>query len=252
MIPAAVGFQCPECVRAARSERTAPRTVFGGRVSGGATVTLTLIGANIVAYILERIGGQEFLLRYALVGLALDPFSGSVVGVATGEWWRLLTAAFLHSPGSILHILFNMYALYVLGPPLESVLGRARFLILYLVAALGGSAASYAFSPLGSISVGASGAIFGLFAAWIIAARRLHADARPMWILLAINLAISFFGAQIDWRAHLGGLVAGAAVTAAMVAAPRGAARTAVQFGGAGATLLVVAVIVAWRTATLT
>jgi membrane associated rhomboid family serine protease len=172
--------------------------------------------------------------------------------VATGQWWRLFTAAFLHSPGSILHILFNMYALYVLGPPLEAVLGRARFLALYLVAALGGSAASYAFSSPAAVSVGASGAIFGLFAAWIIAARRLNADARAMWVLLAINLAISFLGSQIDWRAHLGGLAAGAAVTAAMTYAPRGAARTGVQVTGTALTVVAAVALVAWRTAVLT
>jgi membrane associated rhomboid family serine protease len=251
MVPAAVGFQCPECVQAGQGARTAPRTIFGGRVSGGAAVTFTLIALNVLAYIAERFGGTDFLLRFALVGLVMDPTTGEPVGVATGQWWRLLTAAFLHSPGSILHILFNMSALSVLGPPLEGVLGRARFLTLYLVAAFGGSAASYAFSSPFAVSVGASGAIFGLFAAWIITARRLKADARGMWVLLAINLVISFLGSQIDWRAHLGGLAAGAAVTAAMAFAPRGRARTQVQVTGTVATVLAAAALVVWRTGVL-
>lgn len=251
MIPAAVGFQCPECVRAGQAAQTAPRTLFGGRISGGASVSLTLIGINVVVYILERVLGTSFVVQFAMVGLARDPVSGSIIGVADGEWWRLVTAAFLHSPGSILHILFNMYALYILGPPLERVLGRARFVSLYLVAALGGSAASYAFSLPSATSVGASGAIFGLFAAWIVAARRMQVDARPMWVLLAINLVISFVGAQIDWRAHLGGLAAGALVTATMVYARPGPRRTAMQAVGPVLALAGVVLLVVWRTSTL-
>ena len=108
-----------------------------------------------------------------------------------GEWWRLFTSAFLH--GSFIHIAFNMYVLFFLGPTLERILGHARFTVLYLLAALGGSVASYWFSDLGTVSVGASGAIFGLMGALIVAGRRMRYDISQVLLLLAINVAIGFF-----------------------------------------------------------
>jgi membrane associated rhomboid family serine protease len=252
MSPASVGFQCPECVREGSRTQRQARTVFGGRVATGATVTLTLIGINVVVYVLELALGTPFLTKFALIGLAQDPTTGEVVGVADGEWWRLITATFLHDPNSFLHILFNMYALYVLGPPIENLVGHARFLVLYLVSAVGGTAASYAFSAPNSPSVGASGAIFGLFAAWIIFARKQRLDARPMLVLLAINLVLSFVLTGIDWRGHLGGLVSGAAVAAVIAYTPRGPRRTTWQALGTGAVLVVVLLLDVWRTVSLT
>lgn len=250
MVPASVGFQCPECVREGNSTQRAPRTAFGGRLTSAARVTMVLIALNAVMYVAELALGRAFVNDLALVGLAREGFLGPVIGVADGEWWRLVTATFLHDPGSLLHILFNMYALYVLGPPLEAMLGHARFLTLYLLSALGGTAASYAFSAPNSSSVGASGAIFGLFAAWIVLARKQRLDARPMLVLLGINLVLGFVLAGIDWRGHLGGMVTGAAVAAIMAYAPR-ARRTAWQVAGAVAVLAVVVLVDLWRTASL-
>ncbi|MFM8895039.1 MAG: rhomboid family intramembrane serine protease [Actinomycetales bacterium] len=151
-----------------------------------------------------------------------------------GAWWLLLTSAFLH--GSFLHIAFNMYVLFALGPTLERLLGHGRYLALYLIAALGGGVASFWFSSVNSVSVGASGAIFGLMGALVVAGRRLRYDIRQVLILLGINLVIGVIAPGVDWRAHLGGLVTGAAVAAVFVLAPR-AHRLAWQLLGIGAIL---------------
>ncbi|MDQ3538666.1 MAG: rhomboid family intramembrane serine protease [Actinomycetota bacterium] len=135
--------------------------------------------------------------------------------VAQGQWWRLLTAAFFHDQSSIAHIAFNMWALYVFGPQLEREVGSAAFLALYVAAALGGGAAFYLLAPNG-IAVGASGAIFGLFGAWLAASYRRRrtpagaASLRQLLVLLGINMALAFApGFNIAWQAHAGGLVAG-------------------------------------------
>jgi membrane associated rhomboid family serine protease len=130
--------------------------------------------------------------------------------IAQGEWWRLLTSTLLH--GSFLHLLFNMYALYWLGPQLERSLGHVRFAALYILSALGGSVASYWFSDLNTISVGASGAIFGLITATIVIGRQMRIDVSQLVVLLGVNVVIGFAQPGIDWRAHFGGAVTGAAV----------------------------------------
>lgn len=211
MTPAAVGFQCPECVQGGQATVREARTPFGGRMVAQAKVTWTLIGINLAVFLLQ-------------LGLGINAMAGDwgmwPVGVAVGgEWWRLITSAFLH--GSILHIAFNMYVLFVLGPTLERIFGHVRYLALYVLAALGGSVASYWFSDLRTVSVGASGAIFGLMGALIVAGRRLRYDVTQVLILLAINVVIGFVAPGIDWRAHLGGLVVGAIVAAILAYAPQ-------------------------------
>lgn len=160
-------------------------------------VTRAIIGANIAVYIANFILG---------IGGA-ESFGMIPVMIADGQWYRLITAAFLH--GSFLHIGFNMYALYYLGPDLERFFGRARFTVIYFVAALGGGVASYYFSDVNTVSVGASGAIFGLMAASIALGHEVHADIRQYISLFAINVMIGFMSPGIDWRAHLGGAIAG-------------------------------------------
>jgi hypothetical protein len=130
--------------------------------------------------------------------------------IAQGQWWRLLTSTVLHS--GILHLLFNMYALYWLGPQLESMLGQMRFTALYVLSALGGSIASYWFSDLNTVSVGASGAIFGLITATIVIGREMRSDVSQLVVLLGLNVVIGFWQPGIDWRAHFGGAVVGATV----------------------------------------
>jgi len=168
------------------------------------------------------------------------------VGVAAnGEWWRLLTSAFLH--GSILHLVFNMYVLFAFGPTLERILGHWRFVVLFLISALGGSVASYVFSDVRTVSVGASGAIFGLMGALVIAGRRLRFDITQVLVLIGINVAIGFFSAGTDWRAHLGGLATGAAMAVVLIL-PERRHRTLVQVLGTVVVLAVLVGVAVWRT----
>jgi membrane associated rhomboid family serine protease len=251
MIDASVGFQCPECVREGNQGVRRARTVFGGRATADpGYASKALIGINAVAFLVQTVVGQQVDQRFWLIaGPAFDPLLGESVGVADGEVYRLLTAAFLH--GSILHIALNMYALFLFGPPLEAALGRTRFTALYLISALGGSAASYAFSSPLRPSLGASGAVFGLLGAFLVLNRRLGRDTSGVLVFLGINLAFGFIAANIDWRAHLGGLFAGLLCAAALVYAPA-KHRSLVQVVGLVCVLIAVLVVVAWRTAQLT
>ena len=181
MTAAAVGYQCPECVRAGAAQTRSARTVFGGSFSRDGAVSYTIIGLCVGLYVLVGWLG-------ALGGLSRWGMQPVLIAVQ-GEWFRLVSSMFLHV--GLLHLAFNMYVLYLLGPPLERVLGHGRFLTLFLLSGLGGSVASYAFSPLTTLSVGASGAIFGLMAAWIVVARRLNRDAGQVIVLLAINVALA-------------------------------------------------------------
>ncbi len=238
---AAVGHQCPDCVAAAAAAAAPVRTAFGGvDRGGGPVVSYTLIAVNLAVFVLQM--GNR-----ALQGkLALWPVV--VAGLTSGhqEYYRLISSAFAH--GGILHIAFNMYALYILGPPMERHLGRLRFAALYLLSALGGSVVVYLFSPLNAATVGASGAIFGLFGATLVASRRLNLDVRWLVGLIVVNLAITFTVPGISWQGHIGGLVTGAAVAAVYVYAPR-ARRTLVQAGFSAVLLAVFAALIAWRTA---
>lgn len=241
MIPAPVGFQCPECVNGAARQMRQPTTIAGAQVIAKPLVTYTLIGITAAAFVLQMLIG-------------IDQVAGSygmwpVAVAVNGEWYRLITAAFLH--GSILHIAFNMYVLFALGPTLERILGHVRYLVLYLAAALGGSIASYAFSDMRTLSVGASGAIFGLMGALVVAGRRLRYDITQVLILIGVNVVIGFLASGVDWRAHLGGLAVGAAVAAIFVHAP---ARNRIvwQVGGVVAVLGALVAVTMWRTGEIT
>ena len=238
MVPAPVGFQCPECVAGAAASIPQVTTVAGGAPISKPAVTYTLIGINVAIFALQFAVG---------VNAVAGDWGMWPVGIAVGgEWWRLVTAAFLH--GSFLHVAFNMYVLFALGPTLERILGHVRYLTLYLLAALGGGVASYVFSDIRTVSVGASGAIFGLMGALVVAGRRLRYDITQVLILLGINVVIGFVSPGVDWRAHLGGLVTGAVVAAIMVF-PEKRHRTAIQASGLVAVVLVLAALAMWRTA---
>jgi membrane associated rhomboid family serine protease len=250
MVNAAVGFQCPDCVRAGNRTLRERRTTFGGRISDDpGHVSKMLIGLCVGTYLGQFLLGNAFTSRLFLIGRWMDPATFAPAGVAAGDFYRLITAAFLH--GGIIHLALNMYALYLFGPPLEAALGRFRFASLYLLAALGGSAASYAANAPGQASLGASGAIFGLFAAYLVISRRLGRDATQLWVLLLINVVLGFTLPNIDWRAHLGGFVAGGATALVLAYAPK-VRRTLLQALGAGLVLAVSLALVAVRTAELT
>ena len=243
MRSAPVGFQCPECVGEAARMTRQPVTVSGGGLVARPYVTYSVIGVTAVVF------GIQFIVG---IGELANEYGMWPFGIALfGEWYRLLTAAFLH--GSFLHIAFNMYVLFALGPTLERVLGHARFLILYLVAALGGSVASYTFSDPRTVSVGASGAIFGLMGALIVAGRRLKWDITQVLVLLGINVVIGFLSPDVDWRAHFGGLVVGALVAGVFVwtPPPLKASRTLWQALGILAILAVLVAVTMWRTGAL-
>jgi membrane associated rhomboid family serine protease len=250
MIPASVGFQCPECVKSGNKDVRTARTIFGGRVtSDPGWVTRVIIAINVVAFVAQQVSDQFTRRFYDIGAVPPPPFGDPVIGVAAGEYYRLLTSAFLH--GGIVHLLLNMYALYLFGPQLEAALGRLRFVALYVLSALGGSALSYAFASPVQPSLGASGAVFGLLGAYLVINRRLGRDNTPVLVLLAINFVYGFLVPRIDWRAHLGGLITGALIAAAFAYAPP-QRRGLVQAVGVVVTLLVVVAVVAWRTADLT
>jgi membrane associated rhomboid family serine protease len=239
--PAAVGIQCVDCVREGQRAQRPARTAFGGRITGGRpVVTLTLIGLCVLSYVLQQVSDRW------TIDLAFVPFLGET------EPWRFLTSAFLHSPSSLFHILFNMVALWSVGPFLEASFGRWRFLALYLLSAIGGSvmflllATPYAASWF-TVLVGASGAVFGLFGAVLVVLRRVGRSAGGIIGVLVINAVLGFVLPGVAWQAHLGGLVVGAALGAAFAYAPR-ERRTAVAVGScvAVAVLLVGAALVTY------
>lgn len=241
---AAVGQQCVDCVK--ESNRGSRQAIgrFGGKVSDTPVVTYTLVALCVLAYVVELAYGK--IIDYgAMIGGAYDPTIHAGIGVAAGDWYRLLTSAFLHEPpGSglgLTHIAFNMWALIIVGPSLERLLGRVRFLAVYLVSALAGSVFYYLLAPPNGFAIGASGAIFGLFGAWFVLAKRLRLDTRQVVLLIVLNLGITFIVHGIAWQDHVGGLIAGTALTAAYVYAPR-ANRTLVQVA---ATVAMLAIIVA-------
>jgi membrane associated rhomboid family serine protease len=237
-----------ECISAGNRGARRPATVFGGRLASGAPVTYTLVGLNVLLYLVEWVYPR--IVDYLnLVGGAIDPTLGQVVGVSQGEEYRLLTSAFLHEPGlsgfGPAHIIFNMWALVLVGPALERLLGAVRFLALYLVSALGGAVLFYLLVPPNQPALGASGAIFGLFGAWFVVAKRLRVDSRSIIGLIVINLVISFVIPNIAWQDHVGGLLTGGLLTAAYAYAPR-KHRALIQAAATAAivALLVIAVIV--------
>ncbi|MET9396263.1 rhomboid family intramembrane serine protease [Kitasatospora sp. NPDC002965] len=246
MVNASVGFHCPECVSEGGRQVRRATTRFGGQPAGdGALVTKVLIGVNLAVFVLAAYVLKPWLADDLML-VSFDPrYTGFPYGVAEGpeQWYRLLTAVFLHT--APWHIATNMLMLWVMGPALESALGRLRFLTLYLLSGLAGSAFAFLLDGDGMKSLGASGAIFGLLGATLVMYRKVRAPLGPVAALLVFNLIVTFSVPGIDWRAHLGGLVAGTLTAAGLMYAPR-ANRAAVQgltvAGVAGLVLLMVLV----------
>jgi membrane associated rhomboid family serine protease len=274
MHEASVGHQCPECVAEGRRTQRPARTVFGASDAGRhGYVTKSLIGINTIMLLVSVVsaGGVKGLGGGAMGGLMGNatpvtewgavygeaqfvykdtgaPAGIMPAGVADGEFYRLFTSMFLHY--GPLHLLLNMWALWILGRQLEGVLGPVRFLGIYLVAGLGGSVASYLFTPLAH-GAGASGAIYGLFAAYFLVLRRLGRDATAVLPVIIINVIFTLSVPGISIAAHFGGLITGAAVAAAMVYAPR-EHRNALQAAAVGATLLLLFGLTVAQTIALT
>lgn len=202
-----VGMRCPNCARQKTPVRTL-RTIYAQP-----TATYVLMAINVLIYLgLELSGSGRVYIDLVTLGSGMLS-DGTLVGVAHGELWRLVTGGFLHSTSTLLHILFNMYALYWLGTMLEPVLGHARFLALYFASLLAGSFGVMLLSPE-QPTVGASGAVFGLMAAAFIMQRARGIDPMRsgLGVVILLNLGITFFpGFNISIGGHLGGLVGGAA-----------------------------------------
>ena len=244
MRPASVGFQCPQCVKEGSRTTRSGRTAYGGLRPGNAALTSeVIIGINIVVWLVVVASGGFASSVWS--SLALQPASVAV----HGEWWRLLTSAFLHV--QVWHIGFNMLALWVLGPQLELQIGRWRFVALYLLSALAGSAMVMWFAYPFSGTFGASGAIFGLMGALLIAAVKVKGDVRGVLTWIGANFVITLvFVRSISWQGHLGGFLGGLAVGAVLMLAPR-ERRTLWQGLGLGAITLVVVLASVVRAATL-
>ena len=244
---AAVGFQCVDCVN--ETKRTTPevRTVYGGAAAAGKPrVTFGIIAVCVLVYALQwLVPGQVVYEQFAYNNVFATPQYGAF------EPWRMLTAAFLHSPDSLLHIILNMYTLWIFGQALEPLLGRARFLALYLISAVGGSVGYLLLNPVlvpgqGLVGVvGASGAIFGLFGAMLLVQRHRGGETRQLWVLIAINGVIGFLIPQIAWQAHLGGLITGGLCAAVLAYTPRGPRQRLLQAAGLAAVLALL-IAVSW------
>lgn len=220
-----VGVLCADCVRAAT-----PGT--GARVGRSARVMTRKLGDRdrpVITYAIMilcvAVFAGQMIGSWLFKGAGVDPVTGALWYAPlysmpqAFEPWRLVTVMFTHSTGFFFHILFNMYALWLFGPNLERLLGRLWFSVLYLLAGLGGSLGVmiwtyFADSPLDALrtpTVGASGAIFGLLMATLVAMKASNVNVTSLAVLIGINFAIGFMpGAAISWQAHLGGMVVGA------------------------------------------
>jgi membrane associated rhomboid family serine protease len=239
MRAAAVGHQCPQCVRDGSKTVRQARTVLGGQLSVTPLVTYVLIAVTVLAYLAE-LADPGIVNQFSVLGnglavggkLQLHAAGGTIsapgvhaIGIAHGQWYRLITYAFFHllptqPPLGLAHIVMNMWALWVLGPMVEQVTGRLRFAALYLLSALGGSVAIYLIAPDTS-AYGASGAIFGLAGAYFVISRRLGQDVRYANRLIIWSLVWLVGTAWFtSWEGHLGGLLAGGALTVVYAYAP--------------------------------
>lgn len=253
--PAAVGFQCPDDVAAgARSIRT-PRTLVGASARPAAlgtmpVVSYALIAVNVVAYVATAVSPGGSLASNQGSRLFSDWVLVPVLVGANHEYYRLVTAAFTHI--GPLHLLFNMLALYMVGPALERLLGWWRFLAVYLLAALGGSVLILLFDDRGG--AGASGAIFGLFACALVLSRvgGVGFDMRALLITAGLNFVITFSVPGISKMGHIGGFIVGGLATLALLgwgssAASRRLRQVRFQLGGLAAILVVLIGVSVWR-----
>lgn len=244
MNDAAVGFQCDECVKAGRRETRSGLATYGGRRSANpqaTSVVLIALNAAVWALIMATGGARSaWVERLALApsGRCVDkaqadywypnaneavcgvslPTGRWVPGVADGAWWQLLTNMFTHV--QVWHILLNMLALWFIGPMVESVVGRTRFLAIYLLSGLAGSTLVYWFAGTSGFTLGASGAIFGIMGAFLVLAHKLRRDVNQILLWVGLNFVITFTIPNISWQGHLGGFLGGVVITALIAYAP--------------------------------
>ena len=244
----AVGIRCPDHASAtgrAPAPKQAARRAAATVSRRGPFVTHTLIGINVGVYLLQLVMGAGLAARTGwiyehgvLVSTALDS-SGQVVGVAEGDWWRLVTAMFLHY--GPLHLGMNMLVLWFIGPPLEDYFGHGRYALVYLVSGLAGSAGALIWSP-NALTVGASGAIWGIMgAALVLEARRTYVFGGQAMGLVVLNLAFTFLVPGVSIGGHVGGLVGGALCALAFSSLRRSPALATVSIAAVGVLSVAVA-----------
>ena len=247
MTPAPVGHHCPECVA---EGRRASRRIRTG-IPRPRSITTAILAVNVGVFLLDLVLGAATGQR----GVLLREGAMVPVLVAQGEWWRLVTAMFLHV--GMFHLLLNSLALYIFGGLVESAIGTARFVAVYLVTGFLGSAVSFAFGNPFIAAAGASGAIFGLLGAWLaynLRRRSLslaRSNVQGALMLIGINLVFGFVVPGIDWLAHVGGL--GAGIVAGFAAEGIGPRSSRVATGIAGFAVLLFAgvALTSWRAAAL-
>jgi len=256
MRDAAVGFHCPSCLSEGAKSTRSGRTAYGGtRSVNPALTSQVLIALNVAVWLLITATGAStsaWFYRLALIPVGAQSPDGSgrfVPGVSDGAFWQLLTSAFTHL--DLWHIGFNMVALWVLGPQLEMVLGRVRFLAVYLLSALSGSAMVYWLSGANVPTIGASGAIFGLMGALLVLAYKVRGDYSQLLLWIGLNFVITVVGrAFISWQGHLGGFLGGLVLAGVIAYSPR-ASRSRWQAVGIGVVAALLLVAILTRTATL-
>jgi membrane associated rhomboid family serine protease len=245
MVPGSVGFQCPACVTQGFRETRQLERPYGGKRSADPRLTsFVLIGINAAVWVILQIAGMSDRIvdrlalspanRCEVVNGQFWPDKGMCAqdglqwgfGLASDPW-QILTSGFTHL--APMHLGFNMLVLYMLGPNLETIFGRARFLAVYLVALLGGSAAVMLFSDPFTQTLGASGAIYGMIGAILLVALKHKGNVRSILIWLGLNVALTFFWPNVSWQGHLGGFLGGLAIAAVLMYAPKG--NRAVQWG---------------------
>lgn len=273
MRDAAVGFQCPSCIKEGARGSRQNRAAYGGERSADPRLTtFAIMGINVAVWLaILATGWHESRLVHWLAlsprGICESVADSSryypdvasaaqcgfddgrwIDGVSDGAYWQLVTSMFAQV--ELWHLASNLIVLFFLGPVVERILGRTRFIALYLVSGLVGSAVVYWLSDVNSSTLGASGAVFGLFGALALLTRRVEADMRFIGVLFAINILGSFRG-DVSWQGHLGGLVGGLLVTAIIVYAPQGPRRSTVQWAGVAGVAVLALLAIAARTAVL-
>lgn len=260
MVDAAVGFQCPDCTRQGARDMRQGLLPYGGVPSRDPRLTsIVLIVINTVVWLASTrssLGDRLGLVPRGICLAVNDPSSyypgvlkaacganGGIWadGVASGAWWQVITSVFTHI--EFLHLLVNMVSLFIIGPIIERVLGRTRFLILYAIAGLAGSASVMWLTSPESSTVGASGALFGLMGALLLLAYKAKGNYKQVLIVLGANIAFTlFYIGTISWQGHLGGLVGGFIAAWIIAYAPRD---RRLQFQVVGLSVLTVIILAA-------
>ncbi|MEN9967278.1 MAG: hypothetical protein RL036_511 [Actinomycetota bacterium] len=230
-IEASVGFLCPDDAGGTVTQINRRRTRAARVRQSGLrpAITLTLIGINVALWLLQIMPGSFVTQLFAYVPqlTAIQP-------------WRMITAGFVHDPSNVLHILLNMYSLYIFGQVLEPMLGRGRFAALYLLSLFGGSVGVLWLASPDSWVVGASGAIFGMMAAYFVVLRKLGQNSSQMLGLIAINLVFGFVSSGVSWQGHVGGLVTGGVVALVLANTRQLSQQAAQRLGLVSVTILLV------------